>query len=266
MTYLSGKAEQRKKFNRYIIYIGFLVVALFFWGTVRGFVYPIFQPFVIQYGALKQSLINIPEFFSTYTTSRTSLIEKNKNLEITLENLENEVAEKDAQLKELKLVTSDMGDNSLSSTLVLYPLMNDITRLYSTILFSKGYKDGVEKDAYVYVRGLQPVCIIREVYALTSLCELLSSGNVTTEAVIVSASSTRINVTLIGRGGGAFLGNVVRDTPIVVGDKVFLKSDQAMSLGTVVSIINNNQDTSWRVFVAGEYNPVTSSIFYMHKK
>jgi flavin reductase (DIM6/NTAB) family NADH-FMN oxidoreductase RutF len=53
---------------------------------------------------------------------------------------------------------------------------------------------------------------------------------------------------------------------VAVGDKVVMKSDHSMTLGTVVDVLHNNQDTSWHVFVRGAYNPITSSIFYLRKK
>jgi cell shape-determining protein MreC len=266
MTYLSGKQQKRKQTRRYFFLGVFLLGILFFWGIVKGAMYSSVEPFIEKYGVTKSTLSSIPNFFSTYTTSRTSLTQKNKTLEVTIENLENQIAEKDAKLKELGFVAAEQPGASMGSIIVMYPIMKDITKIYSTILLSKGYKDGVEKDSYVFVRGLQPVCIIREVYTSTSLCELISKGGITTEAVVMSPESTSTALTLTGRGGGSFLGNVPRDTPIAVGDTVFLKSDQSMSLGKVVDVINNNQDTSWRVFVRGSYNPVTSSVFYIYKK
>lgn len=267
MTYLSGKQHKKKKNVRYFLYISFFAVVVIFWTVFKSKLYPILEPAVMKYGVTKDIIAKVPDFFSTYVTSRRTLIQKDKILEVTIENLENEIAEKDGKLKELGLVTSDLGDTAAPSTLVLYPIMSDITRLYSTVLLSKGYKDGVEKDMYVYVRGLQPVCIIKEVYTSTSLCQLISAGGVATEAVTQNAlGTTTIALTLTGRGGGTFLGDVERDTPIAIGDSVFLKSDQTMKLGTVVDVIHNNQDTSWHVFVSGAYNPITSSIFYIRKK
>lgn len=267
MTYLSGKTQKRKQNIRYLLLLGFIVILVIFWVTFKSVLYPVFEPIAINYSGAKGGIASIPQFFSTYIISRSSLVQKNKALEISIENLENELAEKNALLQESSSVILEDGNSPNSATLVMYPLMEDITKIYSTILLSKGYKDGVEKDTYVYVRGLQPVCIIKEVYTSTSLCELISKGGITTEAVIKSSeSSTTIMLTLTGRGGGAFLGDVARDTPIATGDKVFLRSDQSMTVGTVVDVIHNNQDTSWHVFVRGLYNPLTSSIFYMHKK
>ncbi len=266
MTYLSGRTNKRKQNLRRLALVGLFVMIIIFWATFKSGLYTFVEPLVLRYSTAKTIFKDIPEFFHTYTSSRKELVQKDKELEVTIEYLENQIAEKDAQLKELSITTDEMGGISSASIIVMYPLMQDITKIYSTILLSKGYKDGVEKDAYVYVRGLQPVCIIREVYTSTSLCELLSRGGITTEVVARGASSTTISFTVNGRGGGTFLGDVARDTPIAIGDEVFLRSDPSMKIGTVVDVMHNNQDTSWRVFVRGAYNPVTSSIFYIHKK
>lgn len=264
MTYLSGRAEKKRKITIYTIYIAALVALIIFWPSVKTFMYPVFEPVIMKYYGAKSAITSIPQFFSTYTTTRSELEKKDGDLEITIERLENELAKRDAELKELNATRDEIHDNSTRGIIVMYPLMQDITRLYSTILLSKGYKDGVEVGAYVFLRGLQPVCIIKEVYNGTSLCQLLSSADMKTDAVTVGSSS--VSFTLIGRGGGTYLANVPRDTKIALGDSIYLKSDPSMLLGTVADIIQNNQDTSWHVFVRGRYNPVTSSIFYLHKK
>jgi cell shape-determining protein MreC len=137
--------------------------------------------------------------------------------------------------------------------------MKDITSLYSTILLSKGFKDGLDIGEIVTVRGGQAVCTIKEVYTSSSLCLLLTASGVTTEGV---TSSSSITLSLVGRGG-YYLANIVRDTPVTVGETVYLRSDPTMVLGTVKEVSNNDQDTSWHVFVEGVYNPMTSSIFYV---
>jgi hypothetical protein len=70
---------------------------------------------------------------------------------------------------------------------------------------------------------------------------------------------------LVGRGGH-FIADIARDTPVEVGEKVYLRSDPSMVLGIVKEVLNNNQDTSWHVIVEGAYNPVASSLFYVRKK
>jgi hypothetical protein len=77
-------------------------------------------------------------------------------------------------------------------------------------------------------------------------------------------SSSTITLSLVGRGG-YFLANIERDTPVSVGETVYLRSNPKFIIGTVKQVANNNQDTSWHVFVEGAYNPVTSSIFYVQQ-
>jgi hypothetical protein len=117
----------------------------------------------------------------------------------------------------------------------------------------------VSIGSLVYLRGNQVVCVVKEVYTDSSLCLLLSSSGEVTEGV---TSSSSIVLSLVGRGGH-FLADIARDTPVQNGEVVYLRSNPKMIIGTVRQIANNNQDTSWHVFVEGAYNPINSSIFYV---
>lgn len=183
----------------------------------------------------------------------------NKSLELEIEKLENSLAEKDAIIRESVLMQEGKDANS-SPVLVMYPVAEDITKLYSTILLSKGYKDGIEKGSLVYIRGMQPVCEIIEVYDKTSLCELLSRGNRTTEGV---TSSSTITLSLVGEGGGSFVASIPKDMNVIVGESVYLRSNPTYMLGTVVMVKEDDQATGAKIYVRGAYNPVTSSVFYL---
>ena len=200
----------------------------------------------------------LPSSFTTYFSSRETLQEEKENLELEIERLENELAQKNATIREMEtLVSSGAHDRRV---ITLYPIAQDITKLYSTILLSKGYRDGIEKGGMVYVRGLQPVCEIVDVYERTSLCELLSKGNRITEAVTASSS---ITLSLVGAGGGSFIAEVPNDTPIEVGETVRLRGDPSFVLGSIVAIKKDDQATGSKVYVRGAYNPATSSVFYL---
>lgn len=262
MTYLSGKAQKRKSYTRYAVFFIIFLVVVLLWPLVRKYSYSTLEPAVVGYGSAKQSFSLFPEFFSTYLTSHQELVAQKNVLESKVEELENKVAEQDALLRET--VSEDATSSNYSvkgKYIVMYPLMQDITKLYSTIVLSKGFKDGVTVGSTVYMRGYQAVCTIKEVYTSSSLCVLLNASGNTVEGV---TSSSSITLSLVGRGG-SYLANVARDTPVSVGEKVYLRSDQKMVLGVVKQILNNNQDTSWHIFVEGSYNPVTSSIFYVQQ-
>jgi cell shape-determining protein MreC len=261
MTYLSGKAHKKRSYTKYALLTGVFLIICIFWPVVRKYTYGVLEPVVTRYGFTKQSLIVFPEFFGTYVTSHRSLALENQNLKLENERLVNELAEKDASLREL--ITPDVLSVATSTyhkiPLVLYPLTQDITKLYGTILLSKGYKDGVTVGDTVYIKGNQAACTVKEVYNSSSLCLLLTASGVVTEGV---TSSSSITLTLTGRGGH-YLANIARDTPVTTGEIVYLRSNPKVILGKVQQVANNNQDTSWHVFVEGAYNPVTSSVFYV---
>lgn len=265
MTYLSGRAQKKRQYIRYSIFAVIFLITVFFWPSVRRGVYPIVEPVVAGYSSTKESISLFPEFLSAYITSHKVLALREQQLELEIERLENSLAEKDALLREKNieadslLEASSSSFSSLARVVVMYPLAEDITHVYSTVLLSRGFKDGLTVGNMVYVRGHQAVCTIKEVYTSSSLCLLLTSSGEKVEGV---TSSSSIVLPLVGRGGH-FLADIARDTPVANGEVVYLRSDPKMVLGTVKQVLNNNQDTSWHVFVEGAYNPVTSSVFYV---
>ncbi len=261
MTYLSGKANTRKKYIRYGIFVVIFCLVLLLWPFIRKNLYGVIEPAAISYGGAKQSFAIFPEFFKTYLTTHQSLVKKENELVLEIERLENELAEKNALLRENNVEASSTDSVYTRRPLVVYPLMQDVTRIYGGVLLSKGFKDGIAIGSMVYLRGNQVVCSIKKVYDSSSLCLLLSSSGVTTEGV---TSSSSIVLSLVGRGGH-FLADVVRDAPVEVGEIVYLRSDPRMILGTVREVVHNNQDTSWHVFIEGAYNPVTASTFYVQQ-
>ncbi len=263
MIYLSGKSRKKRQYISYAVYATLFIVVVLFWSFFKKNIYHILEPSVGGYSQVKDSFSIFPEFVSTYTTSHKTFSERQKTLELEIERLENKLAEKEGTIRELSLITLAVNQEQSTQAppLVLYPLIKDSLGIYSTVLLSKGFKDGIEVNDIVFVRGRQAVCTIKEVYNSSSLCLLLTGDGVTTEGVTASSS---IGLSLTGRGG-YFLGNIVRDTPIAIGEKIYLRNDPAMLLGEVVDVSNNNQDTSWHIFVRGAYNPVTSSVFYVQK-
>lgn len=261
MTYLSDRARARKTYVYYGLLIIIFSLVVYMWPTIHKRLYPYLENITILTSNLKISILNIPSSIGIYFTSRKNLETRNMDLSLSIERLLNELAEKDSILKERGFLETN-GMPITTSSMVMYPVMRDITNIYSTLILSKGFKDGVEENSLVYVYGKQPVCIIKEVYNRTSLCQLLSVSGNTLEGVV--ASSTVLF--LKGVGGGTFVADVPKDTDISLGDVVVLKSDQSMTLGKVANIIQDDQASSWYIYVRGAYNPVTSTVFYVNKR
>lgn len=260
MTYLSDRRKNKRNYIRYGIGIILFIFVVYTWPILRAKIYPNVEGVVVSYGGTKNGLSQVASSLGAYFSSRNSLLEKESTLLQSIERLENEVAERDATLKEIQLISAS-GSLHPETTLVLYPVMQDITRIYSTLILSKGFKDGVKEQSLVYIRGRQAVCMITEVYDRTSLCTLFSASSQKVEGV----ASSSITLFLNGAGGGSFVAEVPRETDITTGEIIFLKSDQTMKLGVVTEIIHDEQMSSWYVFVRGAYNPLTSNIFYMNQ-
>lgn len=264
MTYRLDRTKKKKKYlNAALVFVAFSLF-IYFWPEFKAKAYPIAEPVIQAYAVAKKGASYLfPQTVSTYFVSKKSLADKNKELEISIERLENAIASKDAFIREqIKASSSGAGDAG-ARVVILYPLAEDITKLYSTVLLSKGYRDGIEEGGVVYVRGMQGVCNIIEVYDNTSLCELFSKGNRITEGV---TGSTSISLTLIGEGGGSFIAELPKDVSITLGEDVFMKNDQTYKLGTVIAIFDDEQTTGSTIFVRGAYNPVHSSVFYMNTR
>lgn len=260
MTYLSDKRRKRTYWN---IGLGLILFFLFvyFWPQFKAVSYPVVQPLVRWYGNTKVFASIVPSFITTYVTTHRELFARNVALEKEIERLENTVAEKDAMFRELALTVEGGNADSPTSVVVLYPLMEDKTKLYSTTVLSKGYKDGIEKGALVYVRGMQIACEIVEVYDKTSLCELISRGGRSTEGV---TGTSTLTLSLIGVGGGDYVADLPKGTQVREGEKVYLRSNQAYVMGTIVRVTDDEQATGIRVYVRGAYNPAASSVFYIN--
>jgi cell shape-determining protein MreC len=263
MTYLSGRARSRKKYLNAILGIIAFALFIYFWISVQNAAHPIVEPAARGYSGFKNAVFVLPASISTYFASRAALAQKNAELELMVEHLENQLAQKDALMRSAE----DAGLGSMSSStrpvIVMYPVVEDMTHLYSTVLLSKGYKDGLEKGGLVYIRGQQAVCEIVEVYTTTSLCELLSKGGRSTEGV---TSSSSLTLTLVGQGGGNFISDMPKVGDLSVGEVVYLRSNPALVLGTVVSVQSDDQATAAKVYVRGAYNPATSQVFYTNSK
>jgi hypothetical protein len=263
MTYLSGRSKTRKKYINASLGLVAFALFIYFWPLVRTVSYPIVLPLVHAYKSTKDTVTFLPASISTYFSSRKTLAARNAELEITIERLENQLAQKDALLRNDTEVSRASAGSSTNPVIVLYPIAEDVTRLYSTILLSKGYKDGLEKGGLVYIRGQQAVCETVEVYTTTSLCELLSKGGRVTEGV---APGPGITLTLVGSGGGNFIADMPKAGGLSIGEAVYLRSNPSLLLGTIVSIKSDEQSTEAKIYVRGAYNPVTSQVFYMNSK
>lgn len=239
------------------IFAVLFICILFFWISIRSFLYDRGENILFLYKNYKDFLIYIaPKNIKAMVESKKVYENKIESLSLEIERLESEL------VKERLLKYSQDLQGEISTTIVLHPIMSDITHLYSTIILSKGFKDGISKGDIVYLRGRQSVCNITEVYDQTSTCKLYSSGGEEIEALTVDDKMIK----LIGYGGGAMYVDSPYELGIKVGDSIRLRSNPLFILGKVEKVVFYDQASIYRFFIKGEYNPVTSNTFYIDKK
>lgn len=261
MTYRLDRKERSGGRKRALTFVLLLGAIVFFWPSIRTLIYSGTEPIIKRIFVISGAAYIVPDFIETYFSSRASLLEEKEVLQKQIESLENKVTEQELKLREISgsLESSSTTRSDYSGTVIASSLTQDLTKLYSTVIFSKGFSDGVGEGNLVYIRGRQAVCKISEVYARTSKCELFSGFSNTTEGVSASSS---VPLSLEGRGGH-YIANILRESSIVVGEKILLREDQSFVLGEVVQVFNNDQDTSWHVLVRGLHNPAASSLYYI---
>lgn len=264
MTYRLDRENRRTGKATIAILGAIFFIVVFFWPSLQPFIYRTTEPLTKRVFEIAGGIHIVPDFIRVYFSSRATLEERETTLKSQVESLENRLAEQDLRMKELSLLfkeTATTTTPTYSVPIVASSLAQDVTQIYATLILSKGFGEGVEVGNKVYLRGRQVVCVIKDVYARTSQCELFSGFGNKVEAVTASSS---VNLTLEGRGGH-YIANIVRDTDVIVGEKILLREDQTFILGEVAEVFNNDQDTSWHLLIRGAYNPSASSLYYIEK-
>ncbi len=118
---------------------------------------------------------------------------------------------------------------------------------YDTVLVGAGRTAGVVAGAYVYGPGGVPLGTVDTVAEGTSRIALFSTGGRSTLGWV---GDTRIPLTLTGRGGGAFLATLPRESGVVVHDVVYVPGPGALPIGTVVRIDSDPSAPRDTVFIA----------------
>jgi cell shape-determining protein MreC len=259
MTYHSVKKKQTPRIVYFGVVLFILAGVIFSWVHIRGALASIFVPFAESYGISTTFVGRAVVQMDTTLTSKHTLGVENAQLRLNVERLENELAENMAHTRELEDVVT-LATSTLSPVLVMYPLVTDYSRLYSSILLSKGFKSGISLNDIVYLRGRQAVCTIIEVRANSSLCKLFSAYDEQTEAVVGGTT-----LFMKGNGGSSFVAEVTKDQHVEEGAVVYLKRDQTLSVGIVTQVDRDPQSAFWKIYVRGMYNPLSSMVFYTSK-
>jgi cell shape-determining protein MreC len=162
----------------------------------------------------------------TAFTSKTSLLEENRNLKIQLADINAKLLSYDSVVAENTDLKASMGRADTMHLALATILSKPSSSAYDTLLIDGGEKALFVVGETVYANGEIPIGKIEHVDVNTALVRLYSSPKFTTEArldVTDEKGVKHIDVTLTGRGGGNFQTSVPHDLKVESGTQVFSK-------------------------------------------
>ena len=195
----------------------------------------IFRPVLILGNNIGEKFSNISSFFY----SKNILLENNINLRLDLNEKEtmlsnyNSILAENIQMKEI-LGRKIEKTNMVISTILSKPNHS----LYDTLIIDTGAKNGISEGKRVFAFGNIPIGRIAEVYSDSSKVILFSNPGEKTEVVV----GKDIFMQVIGRGGGNFEMNLVKDIVLEKGMEVVLPGIHPYVLGIVETIISDPRD------------------------
>lgn len=112
---------------------------------------------------------------------------------------------------------------------------------YDMLIIGKGTNDSITSNALVTGEGGVPLGTVSTATARTAQVLLYSAPGRATEGWV---GTTRLPITLMGKGGGAFGTEVSRDAAIVAGDLVYLPGPGALPVGRVKEVATDPSSPS----------------------
>lgn len=123
---------------------------------------------------------------------------------------------------------------------------------YDVLVVSAGERTGVSVGMVAYTRANIPVGTVEQVGDTSARILLYSAPERVTEGWIGEA---KVPVSLVGRGSGAFVGELSKEVAVVVGDGVFIPGPGGQLIGHVVRVDSSPSSPSVVVQIRPLGNP-----------
>lgn len=262
MNYLLDKKIKRNKYFKYLIFILFLFIFIYFNSSIfYGFSYIsniIFRPVLIIGNNIGDKLSSI----SNYFYSKNSLALENEDLRLKLDEQEARMSNYNSILDENLKIKEILGRKEKKVDMILAGILSKPNQSpYDTLIIDVGMKSGILLGQRIFAFGNIPIGHIIEVYPDTSKVILYSSPGEKTEVVIgskpVLTSSSLGGDTfmqIVGRGGGNFEMILPRDFILEKGTEVVLPGITPYVVGIVETIISDPRDSFQKALLTSPVN------------
>jgi len=262
MSYLLDKQAKRKK-----ILVAFLVAVIIF--LFFNFRTPIFNGLSLVTNFIFKPVFsfgqNVGDKFSSfgeYFSSKNTLLEENKSLELQLNESKARTENYDVLLAENQRIKGIMSRAGEKKNLILSSILTSPDHsLYNSILIDVGSEKGIKVENVVFAYGNIPIGRIVKVFSSSSKVVLFSSPGEKTDAFVAVSSKTensdvvkQMPFQLIGRGGGNFEMVAPRDFSVPDGEKATLPGITPYVVAEVQTIISDPRDSFQKILLISPVN------------
>lgn len=159
------------------------------------------------------------------------------------------VSARAADLAHLLGTRTERGAGILAGVLARPPVSP-----YDTLVIDAGLTEGIHMSARVYGAGGIPVGTVESVDTHIARVTLFSTAGLQTQGWV---GETRVPLQLTGASAGAFDATLSKETPVMVGDKVYVSGPGALPIGVVESIESDPSSPTDTLHVRPFINPFT---------
>lgn len=237
MSYLLNKQLARKKYLK--IFFIFLFCLLVFYFRISVFSklsyvsHIVFRPIFL----VGQNIGDNLNTLQSYLSSKNALMIENENYRNQYNDTTTKMANYNVLLDENLKLKEILDRKKEKVSLVLANILAKPNQSpYDTLLIDIGTNKNLVVGELVFAFGNTPIGRVKEVYMNSAKVALFSSPGEETEVVIPGKD---VFMNLVGRGGGNFEMNLVKDLGIGVGTEVVLRGNTPYALGTVESILSD---------------------------
>jgi cell shape-determining protein MreC len=243
MTYLQDKRNRSNLFQKRLIILLVILMALFGMSQIKDFVAP------TVYSLFKKSS-NASNFltknsFWSYFTSKKNLVEENNSLKERLvisEQEKNKIEMIDIQNNEFRAALGSLPENS-KKVLVTSNIKSD---LYNSIIVNAGKDKNIQVAQLLLGSNGAMIGSVTEVYAENSKIQFIDDKAVSTPLL---ALDSNLNLEASGSTRGVLSAKLPRDSVIEIGEVVVLKSNPLVVVGEVAEIRGDERNPFKEVLV-----------------
>lgn len=239
MIMLSPKKQNKQSWLTNAFIIGGLIVFVFVFPYIRGFLYHFFSPDVIRHGGY------------LFQSKRAST-QKIEELTTLLHAQESSLAELSVLQKENKELKELFGRTSEDPGILANVIALPTQSLYSTLVLDAGSAEGVEQGMVVLAFDATELGIIDSVSEHRSIVLLHSSPGKETSGTIVGESDTQVK--LIGRGGGEYEVRIPRELVFDPGMLIITQSVFPKPLAQIEHISTDPRDPFQKILAKTPVN------------